>query len=119
MTPRELHVRLLSYAAMHRGWNSYDAPPPSPLAVANVERFVNESIRVDVPLAKLEPLAAGGIAAGFENRDSVVTVEFANDGRASMLLETADVFSNLIVISASPDGCRWAVRVVRDFLKNG
>ena len=67
---------------LRQGWDSYDAPPPSAIAIANARRFVELAARKPERIA---PSAVGGVGVSHRENGRKVYTEFYNDGRVYAL----------------------------------
>lgn len=65
---------------LEQGWDSYDADPPSSLAVNNARGFLSHLISHRQEPTRLAPSVVGGVGITRRQGDRKVYVEFYNDG---------------------------------------
>lgn len=87
MTPSEWHYRLDSFAALKPGWDSYDADPPTPAAVASARSFLEAAEAVGLEPKKVNPSVTGGVGITFRGGPVTVYAEFRNTGSFLVLFE--------------------------------
>lgn len=86
--PADHMARLDRMLTMAKGWDSYDADPPSPAAVANAREFVTVATDLGLPPDRVTPTCMGGVAVTFREGDERCVqafVEFYNRGTAYAL----------------------------------
>ena len=85
LTFPELENRLASFANLKRGWDSYDADPPSYDARIGAWGFLHELKNHKIIPAKLNPSVVGGVGFTFRLKPDAkrwAYVEFRNTGNA-------------------------------------
>ena len=92
MTIDEIDTRLDQYAALEPGWNSYDAAPITPAAIAAARAFVRETPAV--PWWPV-PLADGGVQLEVHRDGYDFEVEVESDGETWSALWCPDFRSDI------------------------
>ncbi|HEY2910958.1 MAG TPA: hypothetical protein VGI99_11970 [Gemmataceae bacterium] len=77
--------KLDTMRALRRGWNGYDAEPPSALAIATATGYLDQLASEQFAPARVAPSVVGGVGVTCRNGDRRVYVEFYNDGRVHAL----------------------------------
>lgn len=70
---------------LSEGWDSYRAPPPSALAIANAKRVEAVMVEHGLPATRVAPSVVGGVGVTRRVEASKVYIELRNDGRAYSL----------------------------------
>ena len=81
-----LRDQLLSTAGLRKGWDSYLADAPSPLARRTAEKALEILRHLNAEPAAILPSVDGGIGICFSNDGKYGQLEFLNDGEAHALL---------------------------------
>ncbi|HYV38924.1 MAG TPA: hypothetical protein VE988_24785 [Gemmataceae bacterium] len=110
-------LKLDSYASLPFGWNSYQAPAPSAVAIRNAKALVISTIADSVVPERVEPSAMGGVGITFANDHREAVIEFYNDGTAHALLsDDASGEMQTQPVSPTPDGYVRLINSVRKYL---
>src|SRR5687767_7957367 len=72
--------KLNRIASLRHGWNSYDAPPPSPLTIEQARLFLECLHSENLEPGRLAASAIGGVGISLRSKQRRVYVEFRNDG---------------------------------------
>lgn len=81
---REFQEKLYAMAELEDGWDSYDAPAPSPNSIAAASEFLNflpSSERVPIHVG---PTVSGGVGFTLVNGAREVAIQFKNHGRVTL-----------------------------------
>jgi|ERR1035441_2581592 hypothetical protein len=81
-----LRDQLLSTAGLRKGWDSYSADAPTPLARRAAEKALEILRHLYAEPAAILPSVDGGIGICFNNGGKYGQLEFLNDGEAHALL---------------------------------
>jgi hypothetical protein len=81
-----LRDQLQSTAGLRRGWDSYSADAPTPLARRAAERALEILRHLNAEPVAILPSVDGGIGICFNNGGKYAQLEFLNDGEAHALL---------------------------------
>lgn len=71
---------LLGLRDLKKGWDSYDADPPTNGAVQGAKDFILASVWLPLPIVTVNPSVVGGIGITYERGKRTVYVEFRNTG---------------------------------------
>lgn len=80
--------KLNECGCLEKGWNGYDADPPSPVASINAWKFLEICGEFDLEPFKLTPTVMGGIAMRFKTSKDSYFLEFYNNGTTWMMHST-------------------------------
>src|SRR6185437_5938648 len=72
--------KLDAMSALQRGWNGYDAEPPSALAIATARNYLGHLSAEQLSPTRVAPSVVGGVGVTCRKADHRVYVEFYNDG---------------------------------------
>lgn len=76
--------KLEKFRMLKKGWNGYDADPPSDLAISNARLFLDACKDIQLEPTRLNPSSMEGIAIKFKNKISFF-IEFYNNGSVWMM----------------------------------
>lgn len=98
------HEKLESFRALQRGWDSYNAEPPSDLAINNARRILHLVWSQSVPVpVRLSPSVEGGVGVVFTSaKGKYADLECFNDGE--ILAVTTEGAGEPIVWSVGEGG---------------
>jgi hypothetical protein len=77
--------KLKSFLSLTEGWNGYNAPPPSWIAVRNAALFLSAMDAANQVSSRIAPSAMGGVGITCSRDGRKVYVEFYNQGTAHVL----------------------------------
>lgn len=108
--------KLDSFCSLKDDWNSYAAPAPSPLTIAQARTFVECLHAENLEPSRLAPSAIGGVGITLRLRDRRVYVEFRNDG--GIYAVQSDQSSEPIISAVRDDesGFRLIIGIMKDYL---
>lgn len=85
-------LKLSAMISLQKGWDGYDADPPSSLAIAKAQEFLHDMERLGCRPTRVAPSVIGGIGVTRESGDHRAYVEFHNNGQIVALFR--DRFGN-------------------------
>jgi hypothetical protein len=91
--------RIASFGSLSRGWNGYEADPPSEMAISKAKRFIEMLHQEYLEPGRVSPSAVGGIGITFERSDFQAYFEIYNNGDSYLLLskgEDGDAFPQAV-----------------------
>lgn len=88
---RSLFKKLDDAKSLTDGWDSYEAPPPSELAIVAGRDFLDDLKGRGILPKRLNPVVTGGIGITCHSNENEAYVEFDNKGRSALLLAKGDV----------------------------
>lgn len=110
-------AQLDGFLSLRKGWDSYSAPAPTALSVANAKQFVSIAIKDGIVPERVEPSAMGGVGATYSHNDCEVVIEFYNTGKAHALFSNnATEEMHTLPVSTSQEGYRNLLNEVRQYL---
>ncbi|MEZ6142329.1 MAG: hypothetical protein R3B84_17355 [Zavarzinella sp.] len=77
---RKLYSRIDDFKLLRKGWDSYNAEPPSEQSLEHARRFLDFLSRIDRFPYALNPTVVGGVGFTFRNDKRTAYVEFRNTG---------------------------------------
>jgi len=104
MTRAECEKRLVWMRLLRRGWDSYDADPPTPGARRAALAFCRAACSLDRPPDRVNPSVAGGVGVTFAAGPRQAYVEFANRGAAILACYGHGGEPEVSMVSSEPGG---------------
>jgi hypothetical protein len=83
-------VNLARMSRLPKGWNGYNAPPPSERARLIAQSFLDVLLKEDMEPSRLAPSAVGGVGLSRRKNGRKVYVEFFNDGKVFALFSDGE-----------------------------
>lgn len=77
--------KLDSLRFMRKGWDGYDAPPPTDRAIRLAQSFISRLLEEKYEPSRLAPSVIGGVGVTHRSERRKVYVEFFNDGKVYAL----------------------------------
>lgn len=93
---------------LEKGWNSYDADPPSILAIEKAKSFLD----LLPTAARVSASAMGGVGVTYKNKKRKAYVEFYNNGTYHMLV------SDGINMRTGTDTYEELIKTINEYLKD-
>jgi hypothetical protein len=105
------NARIEQMRTYARGWNGYDAQPPSARAIEFGREFLDMLDDANVTPANVSASAIGGVAFAFLSGDVELFVEFLNSGNLFLTHMESDLERELEPIEFTPneDGIRQLI----------
>jgi hypothetical protein len=107
---------LLSLTSLPRGWDSYDAQPPSPAAVCSAVNFLRRLYQWPFLPSSIVASAEGGVALYFLSRDRNAYIEFRNSGELVLALYDHKTDPIVPELSSSDADEIRAIELLRSYL---
>jgi hypothetical protein len=82
----ELFDQLVSLTRIERGWDSYSAPKPNPLAISTTKRVLEALRHLNAEPVAIMPSADGGAGICFMQGEKWAQFEILNNGEAHALM---------------------------------
>jgi hypothetical protein len=112
-------VRLDSFKDLQHGWDSYDAEPPSEVAIASAKRVLHViwSIGLVLSIKVISPSVEGGVGIVFTGSDQkYADVECFNDGDILAIISEGVKDPSVWAIGGEPGALRQAIEKIHAFL---
>ena len=112
-------AKLNAFRTLQRGWDSYDAEPPSELAIANAKRVLHViwSVGLGLPIKTIAPSVEGGVGivfAGSEQR--YADIECFNDGEILGIISEGVSDPSVWTVGEESGMLRQAIEKISAFL---
>jgi hypothetical protein len=98
----KFETRLDSFTILEKGWDSYNAEPPSAKVIQVAREFLEFLRSRFKPPTKVSPSVVGGVAFTFRHNERSVYVEFRNTGNVHAAFDGPSE-SDPLVVKVRPD----------------
>lgn len=114
----ELLTRLGSFTSLQRGWDSYDAEPPSETAIGNARRILHVlwGSEIAPPIRQISPSVEGGVAIVFTGQDKkYADIECFNNGDIMAITSDGIIEPSVWSLNGEAGSIRRAVEKLNAF----
>ena len=105
---------LSSLRKLAHNWDSYGAPAPNQVAIANAARVLNSLQYFELSIARILASAEGGVGICFVQGDSYADIECSNEGEFMGVRYVGAGVPTLIDIDGSDDSIREGLQEIRE-----
>lgn len=85
---KEIKNKIESMSFLQKGWDSYDAEPPSKSSIDRAKSFVLKCVGAKLPIVAVNPTIVGGVAIKFKKKSYRGFIEVLNTGTINVVLSS-------------------------------
>ena len=109
---RDARCRVRGLAKLNQGWDSYEAAPPSAVAIHKSEDALAALALMDYAPHRVAASIEGGIALSWRENDLDANIEFFNTGES--LMEIPDPDGAPLIVDVDAIGLSAALERIRE-----